>query len=108
MKIKEMIEFTKEIQDFGGVKALALAIRDEQIEYDLNFKVGGFSHAQRKLAAKSRFLLGIGYSEFFARSNSDEELVACAEKRAMVLAKLGVDSGELYSELQRLYGVTTN
>ncbi|MDD3946206.1 MAG: hypothetical protein PHI19_00005 [Clostridia bacterium] len=101
MKLTTAVQvLKKELAELAAVadkeKVLAIMIFDEMAEYDVSMI--------NKISQRSRLILGLGYSEFFADTTSDNELCAASEKRDILLKHLGVDATRLNEEMRSTYG----
>lgn len=101
MKLTTAVQvLKKELDELAAVadkeKVLAIMIFDEMAEYDVSMI--------NKISQRTRLILGLGYSEFFADRTSDNELCAASDKQEILLKLLGVDAARLYEEIRATYG----
>ena len=85
--------------------ALVTTIVDELKEYETKMEVYGWPEAARRTTNKSRFLMGLVYSEFMTDETTSEAYALAEEKRQVFLKALGIDGQWLRKEVERLaYG----
>ena len=106
MRIEVGMRTARELVNFGGEAALAIAAMDELRIYNEMFDRLGYCEANRRLSNRSRLLLGIAWSEFFAEDNpdNDAELYRAAMMAGVIRHNLGIDEAVFYERLTELYG----
>ena len=91
----QMVNKARTIYTEGGIKALALAV------YQGTVSAQALPFDARKKA--DVFFAGLVYSEFYAETSSDEELLACEDLRQVYGRRIGVDNHHLFLVVENLF-----
>lgn len=57
-----------------------------------------------KLKEEDKFILGLGFSEFFALGNTDDDYIKASSKRDEFLKVIGIEFMDLYYAIEKVYG----
>ena len=93
--VDECMQYAIELMKFGGVDWLAMRIGEISDKHSEG----------KKLTQKEKFIIGLRYSEFLAKSTTDNAYYEAERKRQICLVNLGITCEQINAAVLNLTGL---